>query len=399
MIAERILDVLLALVLLVYLGEGWRNGILRSLSVIAGIAGGGVAAYFAVPVVAAAIPSPEWRLGAAVAVSVGLLAAGHAIGAGIAVSLERRRGDVRRDEGPGTFARILGALANLTAAALVTTLVAGSVAQMGVPVLSQAVSRSSVVRAIEAVTPAPVDEALSRVRAAIFETGLPAIEDQLGGITAPPTAPPEVDTATDPLDLAAASVARISGVAFACGQNQTGSGFVIAPERVVTNAHVVAGVDRPVVELPDGQVVDGRIVLFDPAADVAVIHVPGLAARPLELDDADVGDLGVVDGYPHGGPFRTVPAEVLAVSQERVLDIYGSSVDMREVLTLAAEVQPGNSGGPFLALDGNVAGLVFARSANTEGIGYALSAAQLAAITADAASLSAPVSSGTCTTG
>ena len=77
MIAANLLDVLLVLVLLVYLGEGWRNGFLRSLSAILGIIAGGVAAYFAVPVVAALIPSPEWRLTISLALSIVLLVAGH----------------------------------------------------------------------------------------------------------------------------------------------------------------------------------------------------------------------------------------------------------------------------------------------------------------------------------
>src|SRR5690606_33647537 len=126
--------------------------------------------------------------------------------------------------------------------------------------------------------------------------------------------PPELDTTTDPLAAAARSVARISGTAFACGQNQSGSGFVVAPERVVTNAHVVAGVDSPVVELPDGQALDARVVWFDPDADVAILAVPGLEAHPLPLADMGIGDEGVVDGYPHGGPFSSTPAEVLAIS-------------------------------------------------------------------------------------
>ena len=398
MIAERILDILLALVLLVYLGEGWRNGIARSLSVIVGIAAGGVAGYFAIPIVAAAIPSPEWRLGVAIAIAIALLGIGHTLGALVASRMQRRDERTREPRDPGTFARLLGAAANLTAAALVTTLVAGSVAQLGVPVLSQAVGRSAVVRAIDSVTPAPVDDALNRLRATIFETGIPTIDDALGGIATAPE-PPTVDTATDPLEAAAASVARISGTAYACGQNQTGSGFVIASERIVTNAHVVAGVDNPVVELPDGQVLDGSIVLFDTDADVAVIAVPGLRAAVLALDDAAVGDHAVIDGYPHGGPFTSVPAEVLAVSHERVNDVYGTSTVLREVLTLAADVQPGNSGGPVIALDGDVVGLVFARAAGDQRIGYAMTAAQLSEIVADAASLERPVASGTCIAG
>ncbi|AYF96839.1 MarP family serine protease [Protaetiibacter intestinalis] len=399
MIAARLLDVLLVLVLIVYLGEGWRNGILRSVAVILGISAGGVAAFFAVPVVAAAIPSPDWRLGVSIGLAVALLLGGHLLGVAIERAIRGRRpDDPRRQRELGAGERIFGALANLVASALVVTLVAGSVAQLGVPVLSQAINRSIVIGTIDRLTPAPVDDGLARLRSAILEHGIPTIEGTIGGVTGSQD-PPDVDTSTDPLADAARSVARISGTAYACGQNQTGSGFVIAPERVVTNAHVVAGVTEPVVELPDGQVLDGRIVLFDPELDVAVIAVPGLDADVLSLVDAGVGDEGVVDGYPHGGPFTSVPARVLAVSQERVVDIYGDGANPREVLTLAADVQPGNSGGPLVTQDGEVAGLVFARNADHDNVGYATSSAELAPVAAEAGSLGDPVSSGHCVAG
>ena len=399
MIAARLLDVLLVLVLVVYLGEGWRNGILRSLIVILGVVAGGVAAYFAVPVVAAAIPAPEWRIAISIALAVLLLGAGHLIGVTIERAIRgRRTDDPRRARDLTTAERLLGAAANLLTAALVVTLVAGSVGQLGVPVLSQAVKRSVVVGTIERLTPAPLDDGLSRIRAAILEQGIPTIDEALGGV-AGGQQPPDVDTATDPLAAAARSVARISGTAYACGQNQSGSGFIIAPERIVTNAHVVAGVDNPIVELPDGQILDGRVVLFDPRLDVAVIDVPDLEGTPLVAVDAGIGARGVVDGYPHGGPFVSAPAEVRAISDERVVDIYGDDSDTREVLTLAAEVQPGNSGGPFITLDGRVAGLVFARNSDHANIGYATTTAGLASVFAEAGGLTAPVSSGRCVSG
>ncbi len=399
MIAARLLDVLLVLVLIVYLGEGWRNGILRSVSVILGIAAGGVAAYLAVPVVAAAIPSPEWRIGVTVALSVLLLGAGHLTGATVERALRRRRDDdTRRIRDLSTAERLFGAVANLFAAALIVTLVAGSVAQLGVPVLSQALKRSVVIATIDRLTPAPIDDGLARVRAAILEQGIPTIDQALGGIT-DGQRPPDVDTSTDPLAAAARSVARISGTAYACGQNQSGSGFIVAPERVMTNAHVVAGVDNPVVELPDGQILDGRVVLFDPDLDVAVIAVPGLEGRALPVEDAGIGTQGVVDGYPFGGPFTSAPAEVRAISQENVADIYGDRNNPREVLTLAATVQPGNSGGPFITGDGSVGGLVFARNSDHANVGYATSTAQLADVLAGVSTLDGPVSSGRCVSG
>jgi S1-C subfamily serine protease len=278
------------------------------------------------------------------------------------------------------------------------TLVAGSVAQLGVPVLSQAVGRSVVIGTIDRVTPAPIAEGIARVRSAILETGLPTIDEALGGIAAGQE-PPDVDTAADPLTVAARSVARISGTAYACGQNQSGSGFVVAPERIVTNAHVVAGVDSPVVELPDGETLDTRVVWFDPDADIAILAAPGLEAAPLPLADAAIGDEGVVDGYPHGGPFTSAPAEVLAISSERVADIYGEGSSTREVATIAADVQPGNSGGPLITLDGRVAGVVFARNAEHANLGYVTTVAQLSALLGDAARLTTPVSPGHCVAG
>ncbi|QNO36636.1 MarP family serine protease [Protaetiibacter sp. SSC-01] len=399
MIAARLLDLLLVLVLCVYLGEGWRNGIVRSVSAILGVAAGGVAAFFAMPIVAAAIPSPEWRLTVSVALGVLLLIGGHLLGVAIGRSIEGRRPDDRRRSTDLTTAeRLLGAVANVVASALVITLVAGSVAQLGVPVLSQAVNRSVVIGTIDRITPGPVAEGLARVRSAIFEQGLPTIDDALGGIAASQD-PPDVDTASDPLAAAARSVARINGTAFACGQNQTGSGFVVAPERVVTNAHVVAGVVQPIVELPDGQTLDARVVWFDPEGDIAILAVDGLDAAPLELADPAIGDDAVVDGYPHGGPFTSKPAKVLAISNERVADIYGDGWSTREVATVAAEVQPGNSGGPLITLDGRVAGVVFARNAEHANLGYATTVGQLSELFAGAGELTAPVEPGSCVAG
>ena len=137
---------------------------------------------------------------------------------------------------------------------------------MGVPLFSQAISGSYVVRAIDTLTPAPVDALLARVRAAVLEEGLPAIGDALGGVVTSPGIP-DVPTDTDPLSIAAQSVVRIGGTAYACGQNQTGTGFVVAPDRIVTNAHVVAGVDAPIVEAPSGQTLEGRVVYLDPIDD------------------------------------------------------------------------------------------------------------------------------------
>lgn len=396
MIAERLLDVLLVLALLVFIGEGVRNGIARSLGAILGVIAGGAVAFLAIPLLAAAVPDRFARVAVIVAVSLVLLFGGRALGARIGRGIRDRDPD---SEGPGPGSRLTGGLANGVIAALTISLVAGGVGSMGVPLFSQAISGSYVLRAIDAVTPAPVDAALSRLRAAVLEEGLPVISEALGGVTTSPGIP-DVPTDTDPLTAAAQSVVRIGGTAFACGQNQTGTGFVVATDRIVTNAHVVAGVDQPIVEAPNGQSLEGRVVYLDPIDDLAVVAVEGLLAPALALSpELPVGAQAVVEGYPFGGPFTTGAAEVLAVSTEQIPDIYGSARSPREIYTLAALVQPGNSGGPLLSTDGRVAGVVFARSADDDELGYAMTNAELEPVSSAAAGLTERVSSGSCVRG
>lgn len=395
MIAERLLDVLLILLFLVYLGEGWRNGFARSISTIAGILAGGIAAFFLIPVVAQLIPAPFWRMVITIAIAVTLLIGGHAAGNAIGRAI---RGRLKQTplSAPDRF---FGALANLVISALVTALIAGSVGALGIPLLSTAISGSWVLRGIETITPAPVDAALARLRAVVLEEGLPSIGEALGGVATSPGVP-DVDTGTGALGDAAQSVVRITGNAYACGQSQSGSGFVVAQDRIVTNAHVVAGVAEPVVEAPNGQALDGRVVYFDPDDDLAVVAVIGLDVDPLDLAGTlKVGDDAVVDGYPFGGPFTTGPAEVLAVSTEQIEDIYGTGTSPREVYSLAANVNPGNSGGPLLTTDGDVAGVVFARSASDDDLGYAMTNAELSPVVDKAKGLSTAITPGSCVRG
>jgi S1-C subfamily serine protease len=244
-----------------------------------------------------------------------------------------------------------------------------------------------------------VDAGLAQLRSFVLNEGLPSIGEALGGITDSPGVP-DVDTGTDSLAVAAQSVVRINGNAYACGQSQSGSGFVVATDRIVTNAHVVAGVPEPVVEAPNGQALDGRVVYFDPDVDLAVIAVQGLEVAPLDLSaPLAVGDDAVIDGYPFGGPFTTGPARVLAVSTEQLADIYGSRTSAREVYSLAAQVNPGNSGGPLLTTDGDVAGVIFARSASDDSLGYAMTNTELAPVAQAAASLNTAIQPGSCIRG
>jgi S1-C subfamily serine protease len=256
-----------------------------------------------------------------------------------------------------------------------------------------------VLRVIDSLTPAPVKGTMAQLRSLLIEDGIPRITDALDGTTEPPTVP-DVETGGQGLEAASRSVVRITGNAFACGQSQTGSGVVVAPGRVLTNAHVVSGVESPVIETPRDGIAEGHVVYFDPVDDIAVLAADGLSAPALRLSPTlTAGSDAVVDGYPMGGPFASKGAEVLSVQTFDVADIYGDAESPRNVYTLAADVQQGNSGGPLLTTDGTVAGLVFAKSATTANVGYAMTMEELSPVLTRATALADPVSSGACVKG
>nr|WP_221420673.1 MarP family serine protease [Conyzicola lurida] len=386
---------LLVILIAAYVVAGYRRGILHSVASIAGILAGAVAAYFAVPLVGSLVPEPMWRIVATVFVAITLVLLGHSVGTriGSAARSTLKKSPLR------VVDRILGAAVNLAASALIASLLALSATALGIPVVSQAIGSSTVLRTIDDVTPDPVEALLAQLRSAVVDGGLPLITEALGGITTSPELP-LVETGTPALTAAAASVVRITGNAYECGQNQTGSGFVVATDRVVTNAHVVAGVTEPIVELPGGGALAGQVVYFDPVKDLAVIAVAGMETAPLPLSGLLAPETtGVVDGYPYGGPFTTEPARVLSITTSGVDDIYGGANGSREIYTLAADVREGNSGGPLLTESGSVAGVVFAKSAELENVGYALTMTELEPVAAQAPTLTDTVASGTCISG
>ena len=387
------LDVVLLIVLFGYLISGYRSGLIGSFSGIAGLAVGAVAAYFVVPLVGTWVPAAEWRTAASLAAAAVLLIGGLSLGRSIGRILtpQGTRNKLR------VVDRVLGAGATVAVSALVASMIAFSIGSLGVPVVSPAVSSSNVIRSIDSLTPGPVKSFLAQLRSIVVTEGIPRVVEAFNG-EAPVV--PSVGTDSEALLAASASVMKISGTAYACGQNQSGSGFVIAPERVLTNAHVVAGVSEPVVVTPDGRSRSGQVVYFDEVVDLAVIAVPGLESPPLPLgDNLAPGSLAVSSGYPFGGPFETAPAEVVSVAPSLVADIYGQDPSPRQIYTLAADVDHGESGGPLLSEAGVVAGVVFAKSTTTDNLGYALAMEEVDPVADQAASLDASVSSGACISG
>jgi S1-C subfamily serine protease len=171
---------------------------------------------------------------------------------------------------------------------------------------------------------------------------------------------PEPAIARDPeVRAARRSVVRVRGVA--CGLGIEGSGWIVEPGLVVTNAHVVAGVDSPVVDRRDGSTRHASVVAFDARNDVALLRVPGLGGRGLRLADPERGDPGALLGFPGNGPYRVTPVRLGRTATVGTRDAYGRLQLGRPIVALRGDVQSGNSGGPIVDGDGKVVATVFAR--------------------------------------
>jgi S1-C subfamily serine protease len=193
-----------------------------------------------------------------------------------------------------------------------------------------------------------------------------------------------------------AGVVRVEGQA--CSLVVDGSGFAVSDSLVVTNAHVVAGERTTSVYSSDGRRQDAIVVAFDPARDLALLRVDG-GLDPLPIGDVEVGGTGAVVGHPGGGPLRAAPARVDRIVNARGTDIYRSSPTDREVLVLAAQLQPGDSGAPFVDTRGTVVGVAFAIDPGDAGTAYALSRDELDAVLGPALDATERVDTGPCLRG
>lgn len=452
------LDVLLIIGLAMLLVQGHRRGLWVVLGNLVGLVGGAAIAFYALPEVAKVVTAPQWRWAALIATLVLLVAAGQYVGAAIgeAIRLRVNLPALRLVD------RLLGALAAGLAGALVLWLVAFSIAASGSTAVTREVTRSRVITALDTVMPdsllawaarsrsavadldvlpelelpAPVPETDDGVRAApapAVTPGLPSAASSSDTATSVPPATSAAATLEEPDDAAASSstsaapsatttapassastaapstpaassasaaVVRLTGTAAQCNQVQSGSGVAVAPDRVLTNAHVVLGVDAPTVTDRARGVHAARIVHLDTAHDLAVLAVDD-ADLPVMPVGAELtgGASASVLGYPDGGPFASTPAAVQAVGEVPLGDVLTGAASMVDVYTLAADIRHGYSGGPVVDAAGNLAGLVFARAPGSDAVGYALTADTIAPVVAAAPQMTATVPSGDCVPG
>jgi S1-C subfamily serine protease len=214
--------------------------------------------------------------------------------------------------------------------------------------------------------------------------------DPIGVLLGPPAIvpPPDSALARDPdVIRASKSVVRVTGVA--CGLGVEGSGWIAGRGLVVTNAHVVAGIRRPRVDLPDGPAFTATVVRFDTTNDVAVLQVPGLRVRALPLAPPERGTPVALVGYPGNGPLTRTPARLGTTRSFLSRDAYDRGPITRRVTAIRGVVEPGSSGGPGIDTQGQVRTTVFARRPRETG-GYGIPADLVQAALANAGSQPVP---------
>ncbi|MGH2812707.1 MAG: MarP family serine protease [Actinomycetota bacterium] len=387
----NLLDLFIVLLVLAALARGVAQGAILQVLPFGGFWVGLLAGSALAPLTARLVSGP----GAKVAVSL-VTVFGSAMllsGAGREIGV-RAWGALRRARlgfADSALGAVVSGVATLFGIWLLGTILAGLPLQS----VSRSIHDSVIMRGLDRLMP-PAPQVFSRVRQLIGANGFPDVFAGLEPAPREPVPPPADPDVRAALQAAGGATVRIVGTG--CGGIKTGSGFVAGPGLVVTNAHVVAGIDRPVVEDEAGQH-DANPVLFDEDLDVAVLRASGLAAGPLSMRGSvvDRGTGGAVIGFPGGGDLRAGPGAVMGDFTATGRDIYGQDLTRRDVYQLQAEIRPGNSGGPFVLSSGEVVGVIFSTSATNPDVGYAITSPEVIPRVRDASGRTQGVDTGPCT--
>lgn len=386
--------VLIALALLFAL-SGFRQGLLVSATSIVGFLGGAVIGAQLSGAVANRIEgSTVTRVFAALVVVL----AGALLGQIVAGAAGRALRSRVTWEPAKVVDSVAGAVVSAAAVLLVAWMVASPLASSPFPSVSSQVRQSALVQAVDQAVPDSVRSVYNNLRDAIDRRGLPDVLDPLTPTQVRDVPAPDQQLVHSPVvGRVDDSVVKVSGIAPSCSRQIDGSGFVYAPERVMTNAHVLAGVKDPVVHAGDKEF-DATPVFVDPEVDIAVLDVPGLRepALPFAQKAAGTGDDAIIMGFPGGGPFYVGAARIRDQGEISGPDFRNTQTVRRDVYALNGIVRAGNSGGPLFATDGTVLGVVFASAIDDPNTGYALTALQVADAARAGAGATAEVATGPC---
>lgn len=364
------LDLLVLAVAFVAAVSGWRSGALGSLMSFIGVVLGAVAGVLLAPHVVAHISGPRTKLFAALFLILALVVIGEIAG----VVLGRAVRGAIRSRSLRLFDSVIGVGLQIVAVLLASWLLATPLTSSDQPNLAAAVKGSRVLAEVDDVAPPWLKSVPTRLSGLLDTSGLPEVLEPFGRTPIATVDAPDAALATDAVVGATrASVVKIRGVAPGCQKVLEGTGFVVSPNRVMSNAHVVAGSESVTVEA-DGQTYDAYVVSYDPNADISILDVPNLPSAPLTFVDdlAPPGTDAIVMGYPGGGDFTATPARVRETIELNGPDIYRKTTVTREVYTIRGTVRQGNSGGPMINRGGKVLGVVFGAAVDDADTGFVL---------------------------
>jgi S1-C subfamily serine protease len=374
-------DLVLILLMVVFAASGYRQGFVTGVLSFAGFFSGALIGLQLGPLLANQFADSAVRVIVSLISIFGLAVLGQALAGWLGTHLRRaisnRAGQVADDVG--------GAFVSLLAVVLVAWLVAVPLGVSSLPWLARSVRDSAVLNVVDDVMPEQAKALSDKLSDSVDQDGFPNV---FGGLT--PTRVREVPEPNPALARSQVvmngrrSVVKVLGTAPSCSRRIEGSGFAYGGERVMTNAHVVAGTEDVEIEL-NGDRLDARVVVYNPKLDLAVLHVPGLRAPAMAFADRNVptGTDAVVLGFPLDGPYNPQPARVRDVGEITGPDIYEAGDVTREVYTIRALVRSGNSGGPLVASNGRVLGVIFAAAADDPNTGFAVTAGEAAPIAND----------------
>jgi len=386
------LDWCLLLLVVLYALSGYWQGFVAGAFATVGLVAGGLIGIWLVPILLGnAEPSMWVSLGALFVV---LIAA--SLGQALFQYAGTRARDRIRWQPVRSLDAVGGSALSVVAVLVISWMLGVAISGSRIPGLSPMVRDSKVLLAVNDVMPSGAQSALRGfddvVGASVFPRYLEPFAPER--IVAVPPASGRVVRDPD-VQFAERAVFKVRGDNV-CGQGVEGTGFLYAPHRLLTNAHVVAGVRHPAVLVGTDNVV-ASVVYYNPKTDVAVLAVPSLGGPTLAFDKGgEAREVGAILGYPEDGPFRADPARIRSQQRLRSPDIYGNGTVTRDVFSVRGEIRPGNSGGPLVSTDGKVLGVVFAASMSSSDTGYALTADQVADAAADGARDTEPVSTGGC---
>ena len=369
--------------------RGVATGFLRQVGSIGGFLIGLLIGAVIAPWVSSFLPLSPFR-------SVGVLMLFFAIAlvvSGLGEALGGRAAGLMERARLGHVDGALGASLGFVGTVIAIWLLAASFNGAGGPALAADIQSSRILQVLDRTLP-PAPEVTARLKRIVGASRFPRVFAGLEPTPAPPVTGPNAAAVNAAVAAARPATVKIEGTG--CGGVVEGSGFVVGPGLVATNAHVVAGIARPVV-IDSAGLHRATVVGFDPDLDFAVLRTTGLSAGPLPVDPnlEPRGTIGAALGYPGGGNFTAGAAAILERQTAVGRNIYDAGLVRRDIYVLQAIVRPGNSGGPLVAPDGTVIGVIFATSTTNPNVGYALTSAEIRPDIARAQT-SGPVSTGAC---